>query len=183
MISSGANPITCDAVVNDAPCGAPAAYVFKTAHVMRLMCFDCAQRYRAANLKPPPLEFALLELIPAREVLEMELKTTQSKLTVANGQSKMSDEKLAAARARMTAMADLGVAERRLLFRLTMGVLVVAGLVFGVLSFLSAAAWTFYAPMAILVLGEWGVRRWVDRVWLKPRLKKIDQDFMIARWS
>ena len=123
MISSGANPVTCDVTAGAIRCAAPASYVFKNAHTTRLMCFDCAQRYQAADLKPPPLEFALMELIPAREVLEMNLR--------------MTDEKLTATRARMTAMAAVGTAERRLLMHLTLGVLALAVVVYGVLVWLS----------------------------------------------
>jgi hypothetical protein len=55
-----------------AKCGQPSSYVYKTAFATRLVCDDCAQELRMVKgaIGPPPLvEYALLELVPARRAL------------------------------------------------------------------------------------------------------------------
>jgi hypothetical protein len=168
MISSGANPTTCEILINGKPCGEYSSYVYKTVFTTRLVCSGCATAYRSAGLRPL-LEFALMELIPARESLEMELKMTQEQLT--------------ATRAQMTAMAALSAQEERLQLRLMLAVVGVAVVAMGAITWADAPSWAFWLPLFFAGIGE-GIVRWsVTRFWFKPRARKINQDFIIARWN
>jgi hypothetical protein len=173
MISSGANPTTCEVLINGKPCGEYSSYVYKTAFATRLVCSGCASAYRAATSKsmtrPPTLEFALMELIPAREVLEMELKMTTERLT--------------ATRAQMTAMAALAAQERRLMLRLLVGFVVIGAVVFGALTTFGAPSWALWLPLLAVGFGYGIAEKAVQAFWFKPRAKKINQDFIIARWN
>lgn len=73
MSSSGANPFTCEALVDSARCGKDASYVHKSASSpAMLFCDVCAKELKASSRgmrKVPIVEFSLLELIPPRDGL------------------------------------------------------------------------------------------------------------------
>lgn len=76
MSSSGANPFTCEALVDSARCGKDASYVHKSASSpAMLFCDVCARELKASSRgmrKVPIVEFSLLELLPPREALYAE---------------------------------------------------------------------------------------------------------------
>ena len=76
MSSSGANPFTCDMLTNERRCGGDASHLYRTATATRLVCDTCAAGLRAAKrFGPAPIvEFALVELTPARIGLLSELR-------------------------------------------------------------------------------------------------------------
>ena len=76
MSSSGANPFTCDMLTNERRCGGDASHLYRTATATRLVCDTCAAGLRAAKrFGPAPIvEFALVELTPARVGLLSELR-------------------------------------------------------------------------------------------------------------
>lgn len=76
------DPFVCESMRDGAKCGQPAAYVYKTAFATRLVCDGCAQELRSVKgaLGPAPIvEYALLELVPARQVLLEEKLLMMSK--------------------------------------------------------------------------------------------------------
>lgn len=65
-------PFVCESLLDGAKCGQPATHIYKSAHVTRLICDDCVASLRNVKgaLGPAPVvEFALLELVPARQLL------------------------------------------------------------------------------------------------------------------
>jgi hypothetical protein len=77
------NPTLCEILIDGRRCNEPSSYVLKTAFATRLCCADCARRYKAEGVTAPIMEYALLELIPAREALEQQLKTLSQQLAAA----------------------------------------------------------------------------------------------------
>jgi hypothetical protein len=68
----GNNPFVCDMVVDGKPCPNHASLLYRTRHATKVVCDTCASELRMAKgrLVPTPIvEFALLELMPAREAL------------------------------------------------------------------------------------------------------------------
>ena len=66
------NPFLCESIVDGAKCGQPAAYVYKSVHATRIVCDGCVrelQSVKGAVAPAPVMEFALMELVPARQVL------------------------------------------------------------------------------------------------------------------
>jgi hypothetical protein len=74
------NPTLCEVLVEGQRCDKYSSYVYKSVHVTRLICDDCAARYRHEKSAVPILEFALFELVPARQILVDRMNQTQKAL-------------------------------------------------------------------------------------------------------
>lgn len=71
------NPALCEVLIEGNRCNGFSSHIYKSAYATRLVCDDCARRYRTEGSTSPILEFALLELVPARELLVDRLTKTE----------------------------------------------------------------------------------------------------------
>lgn len=98
MSSSGANPFTCEALVDSARCGRDASYVHKSASSpAMLFCDACAKELKASSRgmrKVPIVEFSLFELIPPREGLIAENGKLREAVMTAGLLYRAAEEKL-----------------------------------------------------------------------------------------
>ena len=73
----GNNPFTCDMLRDERRCGGDASQLYRTATATKVVCDACATVLRTAKgrMSPAPIvEFALVELIPARNSLLSEIR-------------------------------------------------------------------------------------------------------------
>jgi hypothetical protein len=155
MISSGANPTVCEILIDGQRCNEPSAFVLKTAFATRLCCPECARRYKAEGVTAPLLELALMELIPAREALEQELKMTVDMVE------------------KMNRLAVLAANERRLQLHLTLVVCAI-GLAFWWGLFAAGRTdWALAMPIVFMIGGEAAVRWAIGKFWRRPRVSRI----------
>ena len=63
------NPTLCESLIEGKRCNELSSYIYKSAFATRFICDSCARQYRHEGSEVPLLEFALLELLPARHVL------------------------------------------------------------------------------------------------------------------
>lgn len=85
-------PFVCESMVNGSACGKPCSYVYKSAHVMRLVCDVCAhelQTVKGALGPAPVVEYALLELVPARAALLEEKRLVEQELQTVRAAKEM----------------------------------------------------------------------------------------------
>jgi hypothetical protein len=151
------NPTLCQSTVEGQPCGNYSTHIYKTATTTRLVCDECAYRYRAGGSTAPLLEFSLLELIPARQVLLMKLSTM---------------ERLHRKNQRLS---ELAVEERDLVDRIANWALIsAAATIFGAAVW--APPWVIWGIFAGYVAVLTYARRWVSHQWLPPKLKEINEE-------
>jgi hypothetical protein len=154
------NPTLCESVVDGKPCGGYSSYIYKTATTTRLICDECARKYRAGGpgggVSAPIFEFSLLELVPARQVLMMKV----SRLERVNE--------------KMRRLAELSVEERNLLDRHIMWEMIGCA-VAGVFTAFWAPAWAvvgvFVAYGAILAWSH----HWVYTTWRPKEMEEINK--------
>ncbi len=151
------NPTLCKVLIDGEECGAYSSFVFVSAYTTRLICDQCASRYRASHSHTAILEFSLLELIPAREILLQRVAKS---------------ERLAAKKSAAMVLHDM---------RVGLGY-AVAGAV-GVIcagASLVAYIWWWWAPAMALVVfpfASMAARYVIDSRWLPPRVAKLHQEF------
>lgn len=153
------NPFLCESTVDGKRCSNFASTIYKSAFMTRLVCDECSHRYKTGgpgggvtNL----MEFSLMELIPAREVLTMKLSRLERLNT------------------KMRKLAALAAEERVMLERINMWLL----LVFAVGFFFAAwgPVWILGLVGASYVGSLFGVRRWASVKWIPAKLKKINEE-------
>jgi hypothetical protein len=80
----GNNPFTCDFTVDGQKCQEPASRLYRTAFATKLICDGCAAMIQGAKghlAATPIVEVSLLELIPARAELLLDLRLAQSRVS------------------------------------------------------------------------------------------------------
>ncbi len=151
------NPTLCEVLIDGEKCGGYSSYVFKSAHTTRLVCDQCANRYRGSSVHAPILEFSLLELIPAREILLAKVAKAERLAAKAKASSALWDNRVA-----------LGYSAAGAL-----------GIILGGAS-LVAYIWLWWAPAAGLLVfpfASMAARYIIDSRWLPPRVAKLHQEF------
>jgi hypothetical protein len=160
MGSQTNNPFQCESTVDGKPCGNLASSIYKSAIATRLVCDTCARRYKAGgpgggatNL----MEFSLMELIPAREVLVMKL-----------GRSERLE-------AKMKKMVALGLEEINMLDRLSMWMMIGYAIAFFILG-IWGPAWSIAVMFASYIISMLALRRWASVRWLPGKMEAINKE-------
>lgn len=154
------NPFVCESTVDGKPCGGIASSIYKSAVATRLVCDACARRYKAGgpgggttNL----MEFSLMELIPAREVLVMRL-----------GRSERVE-------AKMKKMVELGLEERNMLDRFTMWAAIGYAVAFFILG-IWGPFWSVAVMFVSYIVSMLAIRRWASVKWLPEKMEVINRE-------
>jgi hypothetical protein len=177
------DPFPCSTTTLDGPCGNRATHVYRSAVITRLVCDACARSYRRPSSAripaphAPTAEVAILELIPAREVLlaERDKFKAQSEDSMAKANAiEVAWQEAQLDRDRAVALIQLGIEEKRRMDRLAIwseGVGILVGLVVG---WRTDQKWGLAAAFVVgLVwygLGRW----WMQRYWTTPRLSMLN---------
>lgn len=158
------NPFPCSSKVNGTDCPNSAAFVYRNAVSTQLICDDCAAEYRKSSTRMaiprnPVAAVALLELLPAREALKMELDRTQLSLK------------------RHLATIEIFEEERYLVDRVVLWADAIAISVGFIVALLTKTPWglcaAFLTSVGCYLLGRWGVRRY----WAKAKLAALNEKF------
>jgi hypothetical protein len=160
MAAISGNPFTCESTVDGKRCGNLASSIYKTSIATRLICDDCARRYKQGGPgggSSNVMDFALLELIPAREVIVMKL----------NRELRMNEK--------IKRLAALGLEERNMLDRAS----VIVALTFSPLCFIAGwflRSWVFAFLIAIYTGAIVGLRYWSSKRWLPAKIDIINKE-------
>jgi hypothetical protein len=166
------SPIPCSSMINGQPCPGYAAYVYRSASTVRLICDGCAMESNQALTsgsrglparRSPIVEFSLLELIPARKLLVSEKEKAVSEAERAWDQLARSRE-LIALRAKERRLIDVGMLWSELI-AVALGV--VGWIAFG---FVWGMSITFAVSISCYGLARWVVARY----WIRPALADIN---------
>jgi hypothetical protein len=162
------SPFPCSSKFAHGPCDGLATYVYRSATSTALVCDACAAQYRhdsskMAVARNPTVPVALLELLPAREALVMNLEKLQSRHE--------------AIQAHHEASLDIAADEKRLidwvvLWANVMGVVLGAGT-----GMFLGMGWAFVAACTASLGCYLSGRVVVEKYWIAPQWAELNRKY------